>query len=230
MFDDYTLAGLIKQSLYSYSFSAMDDNFPPSSSRESSPSYDSSSGASSRRYPTTSIAELSQHFDRQTLTPQRTNILRENLIPRAGDHTQTLHPPSSSFSSRVYRQRQSLNRLSRISALVEDMVQTGLPTYDPTHPDPLLSDNSSTSPSLSPDEQEPLAESSYFGFTSLPSSSAIASATGAYGLAQHILRHSHSYKINKDLRHSASRDGRGMGMGGQRMVKKKIRMRKCEKN
>ena len=218
------------QNRYSRPFLTMDDGMSPNRSRESSPCYEISYENSSRRYSTTptSIAELSQHFDRHTLTPRRPTIARDYPTSLARDQSQSLHS-ASSFSNRVCRQRQSLNRLqcssahlSRISALVEDMVQTGLPTYDPVHPHSRL-DDSSTSPSLSPDEQQPPNGASYFGFTPLPSTSATASAS-----AQHSLRHSQSYKIDKELRHSASREG--VGSGGQRMVKKKIRMRKSSKN
>ena len=202
----------------------------PDCSRDSSPCYEDSDEHAARSHSTvpSSIAELSHHFNQQSLTPRRLPIRPENPLPRAREHTQNLQA-SSSFSNRVCRQRQSFNRLqcssahlSRISALVEDMVQTGLNTYDPVH---LRSrpDDSSTSPSLSPDEQHQPNGGSYFGFTPLRSASATVSAS-----AQHSLRHSQSYKIDKELRHSASREG--VGSGGQRMVKKKIRMRKSSKN
>lgn len=209
----------------------MRDSVSPDSSRELSPSYEHGYNRVSRRFPaaSNSIAELSEHFDLHSLTPRRPSIPRDVLTPRAREHNPSLHSPTS-FSNRVCRQRRSMNRLrsssthlSRISALVEDMVQTGLPTYDPTHPTSMLND--STSPSLSPDEQLPSA-TSYFGFTPIPPSSI--SATGSHSFSlQHSLRRAQSYKIDKDLRHSASREGTG---SNTRLVKKKVRMRKSSKS
>lgn len=230
MFEDFSFACASRQHLYYHPFPSMDDNVSPNSSRESTPCYENGYSGSGRRYPaaSNSIAELSRHFDQHSLTARRPSIAREGTTPRARDHNQP-HQAANSFSNRVCRQWQSVNRLqcssthlSRISALVEDMVQTSQPLYDPPHPNSRLDD--STSPSLSPDEQQS-SGSSYFGFAPLSSSSA--SAIGGYGSVQHSQQPSHSYKIDKELRHSASRDGIG---GNQRMVQKKIRMRKSSKS
>jgi len=233
MFEGFTFACKSRQTCCSYPVTTMDDGISPNSSREPTPCHENVFYGHAGRYAATSnsIAQLSHHFDQHTLTPRRPNVTREAPSQRARDNPQPLQS-ASGFSNRACRQRQSLNRLqcssthlSRISALVEDMVQTGLPTYNPTHPNTMLND--STSPSLSPDEQQPPA-TSYFGFTPLtPPSSASPSAMRGYGPAQHSIRNPHSYKIEKELRHSASRDRMG---GGQRMVQKKIRMRKSAKN
>ncbi|KAL6713967.1 hypothetical protein ACLMJK_008461 [Lecanora helva] len=202
----------------------MDDQISAESTRENSPYCEDNYNGSSERYATTStsIAELSQHFDHHSITTRRPAITMDHSNPNPRDFSHSIHS-TSSFSNRVYRQRQNLSnlhhsspRISRISALVEDMVETGLPTYDSLEPLSRV-DESSTSPSLSPEEQPPPIEASYFGFTPVTASSAgpLASA-----------RHSQSYKIDKELRHSASRDA----IGGQKMVKKKVRMRRSFKS
>ena len=178
----------------------------------------------------TSIADLSEHFNQHSLTPRRPNRSRDGSTPRAPEHNPSLQSRNI-FSNRVCGRRQSISRLqcssihpSRIWALVEDMAQIGLPTYDPTYPNSVLGDF--TSPSLSSDEQPPSATSD-FGFTPHTSSSTPTIGSHGYGSAQHSSRHSQSYKIDKDLRHSASREQLG---GTTRMVKKKIRLRKSSKS
>lgn len=226
MLEDFSFACAFRQPAFYHPYS-MDDSVSPTSSRESTPGYDNGYHESpEQRCPiSTSIAELSQHFDRHTLTPRRPSVCLEGLIPRARELNPSHHSPNS-FSTRVCRRRQSLNRLqcsadhlSRISALVEEMVQTGQPLPEPTHPTAFLGD--STSPPLSPDEVPPMA--SYFSFSS-PRPSPSFSASCDPRLEQHSLRHSQSYKIDKDMRHSGSREGLG-----KHMVKKKIRMRKSLK-
>ncbi|KAL2042182.1 hypothetical protein N7G274_005370 [Stereocaulon virgatum] len=205
----------------------MEDSVSPNSSRESSPGYGNDYNSSRRYSSSNPIAELSRHFNQHSLAPRRPAMVLEEPLPRARDPNPYLQS-SNSFSNRICRQRQSVNRLqcssahlSRISTLVEDMVQTGQPynTYDPTQSPSMLVD--STSPSLSPDEHPSSSSESYFGFT--PVSTPFAS-NGSHP-AQHSLRHQHSYKIDKDLRRSASRD-----VLGKPMVKKKIRMRMSSKN
>ena len=222
MFEDFSFLSPSRQCAY-YSSCQMEDSISPSSSRESSPCYENGYGGP-RRYPTSnSIAELSRHFDQHTLSPRRPSTVPEDSTPRSRDTNSYLQSPNS-FSNRVCRRRQSINRLqcypahlSRISTLVEGMLETGQPYYDSS----LLDD--STSPSLSPDEHEPIPES-YLGFTTLPAS-ATGIGAGSSNSPQHSLRHSHSYKIDKELRHSASREGLG-----KPMVKKKIRMRRSSKS
>lgn len=221
MFEDFSFACASRHAFYdSY---PMNDSVSPTSSRESTPSYDIGYNDSSERgYPiSTSIAELSQHFDQHNLGPSR---CVEGLTPCARE-LKLPHSPNS-FSNRVCRQRQSLNRLqcsadhlSRISALVEGIAQTGPPLHETTHSAALLDD--STSPSLSPDEIPPMA--SYFNISSSRLSPSFIANCDSH-LSQHSLRHSQSYKIDKDLRHSGSREGIG-----KPMVKKKIRMRKSSK-
>ena len=227
MFNDFSFASPTRQRTFYYDSYQMDDGISPNSSRESSPCCENGYNVSKRYSAPNSIAELSRHFNQHSLTPRRPSTVIEEPTPRARETTQCLQSPNS-FSNRVCRRRQSINRLqcstahlSRISALVEDMVQTGQPynMYDPTHPCSMLDD--STPPSLSPDEQPTSSSDSYFGFTPISSSSTMSNSSSA----QHSLRHSHSYKVDKDLRHSASREGLG-----KPMVKKKIRMRKSSKN
>lgn len=231
MLGDVSVVYVVSENFYTFSSCVMKDSVSSDSSRESAPSYPDGYNASARRYsrPSNAITELSQHFHQHSLTPQQINLVQECLstsTARARDHTPAVQS-NSSYSNRAHRQRQSLQRssarLSHVSALVEKMVQTGLPTYHPTHPTSMLND-SSPSPSLSPDEEPPSAES-YFGFTPLPSSSST-SAPGGNCPEQHSLRHSRSYKIEKEARCGASRDG----AGGHRLVQKKVRMRKSEKN
>lgn len=226
MFEDFSFASASRQHAF-YDPDPMDDSVSPTSSRESTPySGNGYNGSSEPGYSiSTSIAELSRHFDQHTLTHHRPSVSGEGSTPRAHE----LNPPrqaSNSFSNRVCRRRQSLTRLqcsadhfSRISALVEEMVQTGQPLCETAHPAALPDD--STSPSLSPDDISPMA--SYFK-TSSPRPSSSCSANGDTRLPQHSLRHSQSYKVDKDLRHSASKEGIG-----KPMVKKKIRMRKSLK-
>ena len=236
MFDDFSFAWPSRHYASCHPY-RMHDSVSPTSSRESTPSYnDDYDGSSDRAYPITpSIAELSQHFDRHTLTPRRPSICLDESKPRARE----LNPPHrspASFANRVCRRRQTLNRLqcssdrhlSRISALVEEMVQTGRPLYEPTHPTALLDDSSS--PSLSPEEIPPMTTpmTSYFDLpSSRPSSfkpSSSFSAPYNSRLPQHPLRHAHSYRIDKNSRFHASKQGIG-----KPMVKKKIRMRKSLK-
>ena len=218
------------QNLSWYLFFVMEDgDISPIPSRDATPNGEDETNHSATRYPATynSITDLSQHFDRHTLAPRRPTTIRETLTTRARDHAQNLQS-ASNFSNRVCRQRRSLNRLqcspthlSRISALVENVVQTGHPIYDSTHPNSSILDDS-TSPSLSPDERQPSQESSYFGFTPLSPTSTSAFGTGNMP----SLRHVPSYKIDKELRHCTSRET----IGGQRMVQKKVRMRRSSKS
>ena len=226
MFEDFSFACASRQRAF-HDLYPMDDSVSPTFSRESTPCCDNGcSGSPERGYPiSTSIAELSQHFDQHSLTSRRPSACIESFAPRARELNLPNHSPNS-FSNRVCRQRKSLNRLqcssehlSRISAFVEEMVQTGQPLYEPTHPAALLDDSSS--PSLSPDVVPTM--SSYFNVrSSRPSSSY--DGNGDPRSPQHPLRSSQSYKVDKDLRHSASREGIG-----KPMVKKKIRMRKSLK-
>ena len=226
MFEDFSFACASRQPAFYHPYS-MNDGVSPTSSRESTPGYDNGYNDSPEHgCPiSTSIAELSQHFDRHTLTSRRPSVCLDGLVPRARELNPPHHFPNS-FSTRVCRRRESLNRLqcsadhlSRISALVEEMVQTGQPPPEPTRTTALLEDP--TSPSLSPDEVPPMA--SYFSFSS-PRPSPSFGASCDPRLEQHSLRHPQSYKIDKDMRHSASREGIG-----KPMVKKKIRMRKSLK-
>ena len=223
MFEDFSFACASRQHAF-YDPYPMIDSVSPNSSRESTPCHDNGYNDSPEPgYPIpTTIAELSQRFDQHTLSPRRPSVCVEGSISRAREPGPP-HHSANSFSNRVCR-RQSLNRLqctadhlSRISALVEELVQTG-PLHEPTHPAALLDE--STSPSLSPDEILPMA--SYFNVSSRPSSSFSANCDPRF--PQHTLRQSQSYKIDKDLRHSASREGIG-----KPMVKKKIRMRKSSR-
>lgn len=227
MFEDFSFACAYRQHTF-YDPNTMDDSVSPTSSRESTPCYDNGyNGSLERGSPiSTSIVELSQHFDQHTLTSRRPSVCVEGSTPRARELNPPHHSPIS-FSNQVCRRRRTLNRLqcssnhlSRISALVEEMVQTGQSLFEPTNPPSLLDD--STSPSLSPDEVPPMA--SYFNRPSLRSSPSL-SANCDPRLSQHSVQQSHSYKIDKVLRHSASsREG-----VGKPMVKKKIRMRKSLK-
>lgn len=234
MFEQFSFASPPRQHAFYHPY-RMHDTVSPTSSRETTPSYDDGyHGSSEPGYPiTTSVAELSHHFDRHTLTPRRPSICLEGSTPRARE----LNPPNrspTSFANRVCRQRQSLNRLqcssdhlSRISALVEEMVQTGQPLYQPPHPTALLDD--STSPSLSPDETPPMASpiASYFNIIPPPRYSSSFRPSSSFSanhesrLPQHSSRNAQSYKIDKDSRCHTSRQGRG-----KPMVKKKVRMRK----
>ena len=222
MFKDFSFLSPSRQRAF-YSPRQMEDSISPSSSRESSPCYENGYSGSRRYSTSNSIAELSRHFNQHTLSPRRPSTVLEDSTPRALDTNPYLQSPNS-FSNRVCRRRQSINRLqcypahlSRISTLVEGMLQTGESYYDSS----ILDD--STSPSLSPDEHEPIPDS-YLGFTTLPASPTGIGA-GSPSSQQHPLRHSHSYKIDKELRHSASREGLG-----KPMVKKKIRMRRSSKS
>ena len=206
----------------------MEHAISPNSSRDTTPNGedDNSNPATQCSATYNSITDLSQHFDRHSLTSRRPSVVRETLPLRARDHVQSLQS-ASNFSNRVCRQRRSLNRLqcspthlSRISALVEEVVQTGHPIYDSTYPNHSTLDDS-TSPSLSPDEQRP-SQSSYFGFTPLSPSS-----TSTFGArTTHSTRQVPSCKVDKELRHCTSRES----IGGQRMVQKKIRMRRSSKS
>lgn len=221
MFEDFSFLSSSRQPAY-YTSRIMEDSTSPESSRESSPCYENGYNGSRRYSASHSIAELSRHFSQHTLSPRRPSTVLEDSPPRTRDTNPYLQSPNS-FSNRVCRRRQSINRLqccsahlSRISTLVESM-QTGQSYCDSSTYD------DSTSPSLSPDEHEAVPDS-YLGFTPLPAS-ATGIGAGSSSSVQHSLRHSHSYKIDKELRHSASREGLG-----KPMVKKKIRMRRSSKS
>ena len=227
MFKQFSFATATNRRCYYMPSTPMEDSISPSSSRQSSPFHLHSHSASERGAATaaTSIAELSHHFGQHTLSQRHLGLEEDDLLSSPSEHG--CHHCSLTSPSR--RQRQYVNRLqhnstylSRISALVQDVVQSTQPIYDSTHPNALLED--STSPSLSPDDEAPSAES-YFGFTSLrPSSFA---ARGSQDPVRQSTRYPRSYKVDKDLRHAASRGG-GIGTG-QRMVQKKIRMRRRTK-
>ena len=226
MFENFSFACASRQHAF-YEPYPMHDSISPTSSGESTPCCNNGYKTSPERgfSSSTSIAELSQHFGQHTLSPRRPSVCVEGSAPRARELNAPPHSPNS-FSNRVCRRRQSLNRLqcssdhlSRISALVEEMVQTGQPLHEATRPTTLLDDL--TSPSLSPDEVPPMA--SYFNISSSRPSSSLGAKCDPR-LPQHSLRRSQSHKIDKDLRHSASREGIG-----KPMVKKKIRMRKSLK-
>ena len=230
MFEHFSFACASRQHAFCHSY-PMDDTVSPTSSRESTPCYDIGyDGSLDRGHSIAiSIADLSHHFDQHTLTPRRPNVCVEGSAPRVHELNPPHHAPSS-FSNRICRQRQSLNRLqcssdhlSRISALVEEMVQTGQSYYEPDHPTDLLND--SLSPSLSPNEIPPISSpiTSYFNIAS-PSLSSPLSADCELRLPQHSLRRSQSYRVDKDLRLDPSREG-----GGKPMVRKKIRMRRSLK-
>ena len=221
MFEDFSFISPSRQRAY-YTSREMEDNISPSSSRESSPCYENGCNGSRLYSTSTSIAELSRHFNQHTLSPRRPSTVLEDSPPRTRDTNPYLQSPNS-FSNQVYRRHQSINRLqccsahlSHISTLVESM-QTGQSCYNSSTFD------DSTSPSLSPDEHEPVPNS-YIGFTPLPAP-ATGIAAGSPSQVQHLLRHSHSYKIDKELRQSASREGLG-----KPMVKKKIRMRRSSRS
>ena len=221
MFEDFSFLSHSRQRVC-YTSREMEDSTSPESSRESSPCYENGYNGSRRCSTSNSIAELSRHFNQHTLSPRRPSTVLEDPTSPTRDTNPYLQSPNS-FSNRVCRRRQSINRLqccsahlSRISTLVESM-QTGQSYYDSSTYD------DSTSPSLSPDEHEPVPDS-YLGFTPLPAS-ATGIGAGSSSSAQLSLRHSHSYKIDKELRNSASREGLG-----KPMVKKKIRMRRSSKS
>ena len=238
MFEHFSFACPSRQHAFYHPY-RMHDTVSPTSSRETTPSYDEGyNGSSEPGYPiTASIAELSHHFDQHTLTPRRPSTCLEGSTPRARE-LNPRHRSPTSFANRVCRQRQSLNRLqcssdhlSRISALVEGIVQTGQPIYQPSHPTALLDD--STSPSLSPDEIPPMTSpmASYFNIVPPPRFSSSFRPSSSFSanydsrLPQHAPRHAQSYKIDKDSRCHASKQGSRQGVG-KPMVKKKIRMRK----
>lgn len=210
----------------------MRDDVSPNSSREPTPCFDDgytgSSGLRFRESPN-AITNLSEQFHRHSITSRQPYLLHDDSTSRAQEHLSNLQLANDA-SNLVCRRSRSTNRLqcssnhlARISALVEDMVCTGIPPYHQTHPRSMLDD--SISPSLSPDEQSPCA-TSYFGFTSFPSSYSTAT-NQPHSSAQHQSRHSQSYKIDKELRHCASRAGLN---STARMVKKEIRVRKSTKN
>ena len=227
MFEHFSFATTTSRRCYHMSSESMVDSISPCSSRDSSPVHLDSYSASERgaTMAATSIAELSQHFGQHSLSQQRLGLEENGLLSSPNEHGCD-HCTSSNPSRRQRQYASPLQHnsphLSRISAVVQDMVQSTQPIYDSIHPLSMLED--STSPSLSPDDEAPSAES-YFGFTSLRSSAF--TARRFQDPARQSSRFPRSYKIDKDLRHTASRGG-GIGTG-QRMVQKKIRMRRRAK-
>ena len=226
MFEDFSFQPPSRQRVH-YSSLQMEDSVSPNSSRESSPCYENGYNGTRQYSRSNSIAELSRRFNQHSLNPRRPSTVLEDTPPRSQGPSPCVQSPNS-FSNRVCRRRQSINRLqcspahlSRIKAFVEDMVQTGHSCCDSPYSSTMLGD--STFPSLSPDEQEPTSNP-YFGFTPMSASAAGIRVDGPSS-AQRSPRHSQPYKTDKELRHSGSREGMG-----KLMVKKPIRVRKSAKS
>ena len=209
----------------------MDDCISPHSSRQSTPCQDEDYFSPSKACVTApkSITELSRQFDQHTLTSRLPNRKKDYPTPRLREPN-PVNQGTNSFPRRVCRQRQSMTRLqcssahlSRISALVEDVVQIGMPADNLNRPHPRPTSKNSSSSSISPEEH---TASNTHNFGILPPSSAASTiALDCYGVPHCSLSLSQPCRMGQGIRHAEATNG----VGEPRIVQKKIRLRKSSK-
>lgn len=191
------------------------------SSRGSSCHHQHGSPPSNRPSTTsTSISELSQYLDRHTISGQSQSDavpIRTRILHHPSDSDPSFHRLVSSPRQKTLRRQFSGVHFARIASVVEDVGRDDQSVCDASSTSSFS--DVTTSPSLSPDESS-AARSSYFQLASQPSPVATAE-TGSRGSTHHAYG-PEVYKMNKDLRHSASKDS----IGGHQKIHKSIRMRK----
>ena len=209
-------------------------------------STDTSRGASpthevSSQYPSASIYELSQQFDRQSLGPRR----QTTAFEKAPSQLHLADPPRSRASTTgsgsatqrghnlTYQQRQrgaprrkhSSAHLDRMESIVHEMLRESDGTHHEQPWSPMCSDYSTPSPTCS--------SSNSSSFSHVSSSSTLAGVqiseerTAAALPAPSLRKVESKYKIAKEIRSMASRDA--LSSGGEEMrglVRKEIRLRK----
>ena len=220
MFGDFSFNPSCKGQRF-HSTSSMESSVSPTSSRDTSPSFEE--GYTRRSSASSTIDELSQYFDRHNLEPRRPDGYSDAMPsrPRNADPGYAQHNRNSSKdASHLWQQRQALARRQCASdhSLKPSTVHGGRlsdsnPYYPPSHLSSQLSDPAQ-SQWRDGASQVPLP---FAPLPLFPPYSEDSESDPA-----HVLRAHHSYKIGKELRHSVSRDA----IPKQRVVLKKIRRRK----
>ena len=222
MFEDFSFTSSAKGHRL-HSFSSMDSSVSPTSSRGTTPSLEE---AHTRRSSASdSMAELSEHFDRHHLGPQRPDFSPDAAPSRSRNAESSYRAPrnlnSSNHTSHLWQQRQALARWQRIpdrysqtSTIHEDYL-SGDRSYHNTPPSSSLTNDASSQSQWRTGNSHASSP-----FTPMPLSPPY-SEEGEPSPAQ-LLRTQHTYKIGKEMRHCASRDA----MPKQRVVLKKIRRRR----
>lgn len=197
----------------------MDDNVSPTTIAGTSPADDASPLPASL-----SMMDLSRQFERYSLQPSRQNLFYDHPPYRLSSFyppTQPNRNPTSFNSSQaVLQQRQSMTRrqfnpahLSKIHSLVEGLASDGRPRSS-------YSSSTNTTSSESPLEDTLPDLPSYIDHA--PTSSAPSSENDESDSCPGHRRGYTQRKVDKDLRHSLSREA----MGKKNVVLKRIRYRK----
>ena len=207
------------------SSSSMDSSVSPTSSRDTSPSFEE--GYTRRSSASSTIDELSQHFDRHNLDNQRPDVYLEATPSRPHNFEPSTHAQQNlklrNDASCLRQHRQALarrhggaDRSSHPSTIPEDRLSETKPYHDPSR-QPSLGFGSPLQSQWQPGNTQPLSS---FSFPPLPISPPYSEDSEPD--PARALRTQHMLRIGKELRHSASRDA----MPKQRVVLKKIRRRK----
>ncbi len=206
----------------SHNTSSMESSVSPTSSRDTSPSFEED--YTRRSSASSTIDELSQHFDRHNLEPRRPDGYLDATPsrPRNVDPASYVQHKlnSSTNASHLWQQRQALARRqcasdhpSKPSTIHEGRLSDNKPYYPLSHRSPQHGN-----PSQSQWRDGALQAPS--PFAPLPLSPPYSEDSESN--RAHVLRAQHSYKLGRELRHSVSRDA----IPKQRVVLKKIRRRK----
>ena len=224
MFEDFSFKSSSKGQSFQSS-SSMDSSVSPTSSRDTSPSFED--GGTRRSSASSTIDELSQHFDRHSLGsrrpdvyPQATPSWPRNLEPLT---LAQRNLKSANNASHLRQERHALARRHRApdhsshpSTIPEGRLSDNGPYADPSLP----SSQGFGSPSHSQWRDGTVQPSSSSPFPTSPLSPPYSEDSESD--PARALRTQHMFKIGKELRHSASRDA----MPKQRVVLKRIRRRK----
>lgn len=201
MWEDYSFLIASQRSIV---YDSMDESISPNSSRGASPFAHGKKARSSKN--SCSMTELSQQFGKHTLGSQRQpSHLRS---PSNDPHNVARDRPAPAHNQNIVRrQRQSMIRrqcsaanISRLSSLVQDLLEDDTWSYD-THITPLEDCDSLPPPQL--DEIVPLQSPTF--------SSA---STSSYSEDGEFELHSSSrgqpkLKIGKEMKHSSSKEVMG---------------------
>ena len=224
MFEDFSFKSSSEGRSFQTS-SSMDSSVSPTSSRDTSPSFEED--YTRRSSASSTIDELSQHFDRHNLESRRPDAFPEATPswPRILDpstHAQR-NLKSINNASHLWQERQELVRRQRApdhsshpSAIPEGRLSDNKPCPGPSYP----SSRSFGTPSHSQWQDGTVQPLSMSPFPILPLSPPYSEDSESD--PARALRTQHMFKVSKELRHSASRDA----IPRQRVVLKKIRRRK----
>lgn len=216
-----------RASVHSYDSLHMDNYFPCTASASSSMGSEDGTTSSSCSASAESMTELCCELDRQSLQPSRHNIMEERFwAPRARKLHAPVHsnrtPTSFNSSHAGLQQRHPLNRrqpnpahLNKIHTLVRDLLSDD-------HPNSVASGSSASANNTSPLPLDMLPPYAAYMMTSATSSMSSASEADESGSSLDQCRRYSHHIVNKDSRHSASRET----IGKPNAVLKSIRVRK----